>query len=1276
MRFLEGGPSIPDELLLARDQGRVVFFCGAGVSRAKAGLPDFFGLTEKVIKSLGVASDSPVHKVLEQAWEVQEKTNVPGLISADRLFGLLEREFYRDDIEKEVAQALHIENPDLTAHQTMIDLATTPTGLVRLVTTNFDRLFNDCNPSLQSWQPPNLPSLARPQDMNGIVYLHGRASEDYSCAEEDGFILSSAEFGRAYLAEAWATEFFKEILSKYIVVFVGYGADDPPVHYLLEALSNGTKNLENIYAFQDGTQEEARSKWQHKGVEAIAYDPVDHHKALWLTLELWAERARDSGAWYQNVMSLAAKGPKKLEAFERGMVAHVASSTDGAKLFANANEPPTSEWLLVFDRYCRYHKPARIGSIWGSEEYVDPFELYGLDSDSVPEKIATDDFYAKREQPDDAWDVFELNHIDRAERHDSQYTYLRGYYSSDSPDLCTRLRNLSIWISKLASDPITLWWARRQVGLHPFLINQIEWHLDRQDMSGKQEMAKAWRYFIEAIKEKVEPHDHDWYQLQSRLSKESWTWEIQRKYLECLRPRLAINDSLDFAPIRDIYKDKDIGAVIVRPEIHYPNPSQSDHIKIPDEWLMPVMEGLRQQLAKVIQLESAVEPYSIYDRGSLTPEDDEDDYLGNNSVFILLLRITRVFDSLLQHDLDSACMEYQAWGNYKSKHFLLLRVWGARNSSIVPIASVKGLFVQDLDQELFWSSSFSRDSLLTLQARWSEFSDDGRRLIEELIIEGPLQWDQENDEQFQKRKSWSTLDRLHWLNNNGCNLLCDLEALTSKLKEFVPSWDVKSADNEVNTGRRRGGVVRTDTNYSALENLSPEDVLASAELLRGRTEDFLVEAEPFKGYIKEFPLKAHRCLSLAAKQNKFPDWAWQLFLGDSKRVEDKPRLMMLLAERLSRYADGAIDKFIREASRWLDTVSKELLSYAPKSFYRLFDRLLEIGSSKPELFKSGIVTNKKDIDWVSVAINSPVSPLLKSLFDDPRLEEDKTKIPSDLLNRVKKALGLEEDISRYALVICNHNLGWYYAREPEWTQDNLLCTRESDLLETRKAFWSGFFWGAKVPNSKLFRLLKPELLSYSESFDLLRDGHSKIHSGILLAGWKNIDEDTGKAFISSEEFREFLVNCDDKYRSQVLWQIKSWATADGGDEGWKAQLELLLKNTWPKQITVKSPATTSRLCEIAFSSLEMFERLGVLILPHLVKMDSRNMSLPIMRSEKDEIVQSNPELVLAILYKVLSDSVRGWPYQIEEVFDAIEESNPDLKFDDRMIEIRRKWNSR
>lgn len=52
MRFLADGPSIPVELLIARDDGRVVFFCGAGVSRAHAGLPNFFELAHQVLAAL------------------------------------------------------------------------------------------------------------------------------------------------------------------------------------------------------------------------------------------------------------------------------------------------------------------------------------------------------------------------------------------------------------------------------------------------------------------------------------------------------------------------------------------------------------------------------------------------------------------------------------------------------------------------------------------------------------------------------------------------------------------------------------------------------------------------------------------------------------------------------------------------------------------------------------------------------------------------------------------------------------------------------------------------------------------------------------------------------------------------------------------------------------------------------------------------------------------------------------------------------------------------
>jgi NAD-dependent SIR2 family protein deacetylase len=51
MRWVKDGPDIPSEIVRAVEEGRVVFFCGAGVSQ-QAGLPGFKGLVDKVYEML------------------------------------------------------------------------------------------------------------------------------------------------------------------------------------------------------------------------------------------------------------------------------------------------------------------------------------------------------------------------------------------------------------------------------------------------------------------------------------------------------------------------------------------------------------------------------------------------------------------------------------------------------------------------------------------------------------------------------------------------------------------------------------------------------------------------------------------------------------------------------------------------------------------------------------------------------------------------------------------------------------------------------------------------------------------------------------------------------------------------------------------------------------------------------------------------------------------------------------------------------------------------
>lgn len=52
MQFITHGPDIPDELLQAHEEGRVVFFCGAGISYP-ADLPGFKGLVDQIYQLNG-----------------------------------------------------------------------------------------------------------------------------------------------------------------------------------------------------------------------------------------------------------------------------------------------------------------------------------------------------------------------------------------------------------------------------------------------------------------------------------------------------------------------------------------------------------------------------------------------------------------------------------------------------------------------------------------------------------------------------------------------------------------------------------------------------------------------------------------------------------------------------------------------------------------------------------------------------------------------------------------------------------------------------------------------------------------------------------------------------------------------------------------------------------------------------------------------------------------------------------------------------------------------
>ena len=103
MRFLPNGLNIPDELLEARDQGNVVFLCGAGVSYP-AGMPDFLELAKYVVEELGAPQDAPSRKMLSM-WD-NEDVPEDARPSLDQIFNLLQQEYTAGEIDYLIAKRL------------------------------------------------------------------------------------------------------------------------------------------------------------------------------------------------------------------------------------------------------------------------------------------------------------------------------------------------------------------------------------------------------------------------------------------------------------------------------------------------------------------------------------------------------------------------------------------------------------------------------------------------------------------------------------------------------------------------------------------------------------------------------------------------------------------------------------------------------------------------------------------------------------------------------------------------------------------------------------------------------------------------------------------------------------------------------------------------------------------------------------------------------------------------------------------------------------------
>ena len=281
-----GGIDFPRPILNALRNDKLVVFAGAGVSMGKpASLPSFTKLAMAIAQGTG-----------EELKEHEPE---------DRFLGRLKHkgvEVHKIAVE-ELKKNCYGEIPKPTdLHRDLLKLY--PESVApRIVTTNFDTLFEQAGECLFVSRPEVFTSPALPQGGHfaGIVHVHGVLSRPQD------MVLTDADFGRAYLTEGWARRFLVDVFRSYAVLFVGYRHNDTIMNYLSRALP--IDETKSRFAL---TREPDESHWQYLGIEPITYGKSsdNDHGALYSGINGLAKNTRRNIlGWQREITEIAEEAP-------------------------------------------------------------------------------------------------------------------------------------------------------------------------------------------------------------------------------------------------------------------------------------------------------------------------------------------------------------------------------------------------------------------------------------------------------------------------------------------------------------------------------------------------------------------------------------------------------------------------------------------------------------------------------------------------------------------------------------------------------------------------------------------------------------------------------------------------------------------------------------------------------------------------------------------------------------------------------------------------------
>lgn len=1268
MQFISNGPDIPDALLQAHEEGRVVFFCGAGISYP-AGLPGFKELVEQIYQRCDTSPLDSEREALDRE-------------QFDAALDLLERRLpgSRLAVRRSLEQALKPKlrrKGAIDTQAALLHLARSREGALRLVTTNFDRLFHVAakrtGQAFQEYVASMLP-IPKNSRWDGLVYLHGLLPKTPDDTTLNRLVVTSGDFGLAYLTERWAARFVSELFRNYVVCFVGYSINDPVLRYMMDALAADrmlgevTSRAWALGDCQPGHEHRKTIEWEAKGVTPILYNVLadrQDHSALHQTLHAWANTYRDGvqgkeAIVVKHALARPQDSTRQDDFIGRMMWALTDKSGLPAKRFADFNPAPSLDWLLEpFARECFGHDDlARFG--------VPPH-------DKVDMKLR----FSLVRQPAP---------YDRAQ---PMLLVSDGINGSQWDEV---MFHLARWLVRHLDDPrLVIWIAERGGQLHDRWRWLIEHELDRfasLERKGKTSelheirlhapkaipsplMRTLWRLLLSG-RVKSSKRDSDLFRWNARHKREGLTTTLRLELRELLAPKVVLkkpfrwdDDSNSTDEPTRIKQLVDWELVLAVDHVH--SALLDSASKLSTSILPHLLEDFQQLLRDSLDLMRELgEADNLSDRSHW----DLPSILTHrqNHIFydwVSLIELLRdAWMAVRASDSARATRIAHAWFELPYPTFKRLALFAAsQDGCVLPEQWVDWLLADGT--WWLWSTNTRREvfRLFVLQGR--QLTGDAQSRLETAILSGPPRKMYPEDLEPERLQGW--VDRSVWLHlaklkiSNlalGTSAAVRLEEITI----IYPEWQLATNESD------EFSIWISGTNDPDYEDSREVDF---APRKRQDLVQWLTKPPPEQRPFYEDTWRDvcrtrffHSLFALCdlACVDVWPAGRWHEALQVWAEKGMVSRSWRYAAPLVRAMPDVNLQDIDHAVTRWIESASNSI-NYHEGIFLDLCRRVLEM----PLEIGKGVYIirdNEQIYDAVGSAINHPIGHVTQALINFwlKQSPNDKDLLPSKIEPFFRRICDEKVDRFRHGRVLLGSRIISFFRVDHTWTEKYLLPLFSWSNPGEAKVMWQGFFWSPRLYQPLLSTFKSQFLGCANHYFDL--GEHRKKFAAFLT--YVALDPTEG---YSEEEFRSAIAKLPSEGLAESAQAIyQALASADGQREDyWRNRAQPFWQKVWPKLRGLATPKIAEPLILMAIAARGEFPSALTAILdwvkpieyPHTV----------VLSLQKSGLCGRFPAEVLMLL-NVLIDDQRWGAREVGQCLDKIEEAAPNLAQDPCYVRLR------